>query len=87
MTYKTISQRENITDPDISRILDYLERHDLSFKKHEGSQYKFSGCMIEFYDDFCDIRDPLFRSIISIPIDLLAQTISQVYQNLKKKYG
>ena len=97
MTYKTISQRENIQDKDVANIVDYIERQSYDIFKQDSLFWIIPKpneyWTIEFdisnaYIHIMEFRDgnPYFKDIINLPTKILADNIVWIYASLRDYY-
>lgn len=78
--YTPISERENIRDKDVAKILDYLERHAKTFEQiARNHQYRIDGLRFDFLEGYCSVRDDLYRKFISLPTKILSENIAGIY--------
>ena len=81
--YIPISQRENIEDENVAKILDYLERHAKKFEFISPVQYRVDRNILTIDKDYFIFRDDDYKKWLSIPTHILAENIVWIYGSLK----
>ena len=100
MTYKTISQRENIKDKDVVKILDYLERHcketwilNIRWDYLDYTIWDFTFRMKKGIDAVKYVRVEVFHYscriqyvVLDTDIHILSENIVWIYASLRDYY-
>lgn len=88
--YITISQKENIVDENVSKIIDYLERHSRAFEFIAKDNVQVDGVVWVFQSwtgmaIICVDNNIEWDSDWTLPIKVLADNIMGIYAGVRDK--